>query len=61
MIEGVRHESASSTLVRIEAPHFVAGVVVGVRAAPIVAYMTHWRLGQILAYCARKGWRARLF
>lgn len=44
-------------LVRITSPYFVAGVVVGFRAAPIVAYMKAWNLPRIAAYCKRKGWK----
>jgi len=48
-------------LVRITAPHFVAGIVVRERAAPILAYMLPWSLTQILRYCDRKGWQAVLY
>lgn len=44
-------------MIRITAPHFVAGVVPGVRAAPIIGYMRDWCAGEIVAYCARKGWK----
>jgi hypothetical protein len=53
------------SLLRIEAPHFVAGVVIDqwdmvVRAAPIL----HWAVGkpgiEIRRYCKRKGWEAYL-
>lgn len=47
-------------LLRIIAPHFVAGVVEGERAAPIVRYMINWDLYQILEYCDKKGWRVEL-
>jgi len=48
-------------VIRIEAPHFVAAVVLGplgrvVRAAPIVAYMIGWLEPQVTAYCRHKGW-----
>jgi hypothetical protein len=43
--------------VRIEAPHFTAGVIVGIAAAPIVGYMRTWTIGKIVRYCTRKGWR----
>lgn len=46
----------SGDMIRIVAPHFVAGVVIGERAAPIVAYMTQWPVESIKAYCADKGW-----
>lgn len=44
------------TLLRITAPHFVAGVVVGERAAPIIGYMRRWAEDKIVAYCADRGW-----
>jgi hypothetical protein len=47
-------------LLRIVAPHFVAGVVLGVEAAPIVAYMATWPAARIRAYCARRGWRVEV-
>lgn len=43
-------------LLRIVAPYFVAGIVVGERAAPIIKYMVPWTLEQIGAYCAKKRW-----
>jgi hypothetical protein len=43
---------------RIVAPHFVAGVIVGCDAAPIVRYMRAWSERQILGYCTRRGWLA---
>ncbi len=43
-------------LLRIVAPHFVAAVIVGERAAPIVRYMATWSEAQIRAYCAKKRW-----
>jgi hypothetical protein len=44
-------------LLRIEAAHFVAGIVVGKRAAPIIAYMRDWPPEKIKTYCRKKGWR----
>lgn len=44
------------TLLRITAPHFVAGVVVGERAAPIIGYMKRWEADKIRAYARRRGW-----
>lgn len=44
-------------LLRITAPHFVAGVVVGWRAADILAYMAHWTPERIYAYCRKHGWK----
>jgi hypothetical protein len=43
-------------ILRISAPHFTAGIVVGVRAAPIIAYMKDWDAMKIITYCQRKGW-----
>lgn len=43
-------------MLRISAPHFVAGIVRGGDVAPIIKYMKGWTLPQIRAYCARKGW-----
>lgn len=43
-------------MVRIVAPHFVAGIVRGGLVAPIIRYMKGWTLAQIKAYCERKGW-----
>lgn len=44
-------------MIRIVAPHFVAGVVVGERAAPIVAYMRTWDAARIRGHCRMKRWR----
>lgn len=44
-------------LIRVVAPHFVAGVdVTAHRAAPILHYMAGWSEARIRAYCAGKGW-----
>jgi hypothetical protein len=43
-------------MIRIIAPHFVAAVIPGERAAPIVRYMVRWSEAQIRAYCAGKRW-----
>lgn len=40
----------------IKAGHFVAGVEVGKRAAPIIKYMADWNRGRIEQYCFWKGW-----
>jgi len=49
------------TMIRIEVPHFVAGVVLRngrvVRAAPILQYMMGWRQPRITEYCYKKGWK----
>lgn len=47
-------------LLRISAPHFVAGV--GVTdgkvdmTAPIVGYMHGWIVERVYTYCLKKGW-----
>lgn len=50
----------SETLIRIAAPHFVAGIVaVGGRvamAAPILRYMTGWSGPKVASYCRTRGW-----
>jgi hypothetical protein len=50
------------TLIRIQAPHFVAGVILVdnkvKRYAPIVKYMHGWTKGQVLSYVSMKGWAA---
>lgn len=43
-------------MLRISAPHFVAGIVRGGDVAPIIRYMKGWTLTQIRAYCERKRW-----
>lgn len=47
-------------LVRIVAPHFVAGIVARngrvVRAAPILGYMRGWDGAAVASYCDRKDW-----
>lgn len=43
-------------LILIDAPHFCASAVYGQTYAPIIAYMRHWSLGQIKAYCKKKSW-----
>jgi hypothetical protein len=51
-------------LVRITAPHVVAGIVAldgkMIRAAPIVAYMMGWDGRKLSRYCDRKGWKWQL-
>lgn len=48
-------------LVRIVAPHFVAGLVADggrvVEAAPILRYMLGWTGSQVARYCRRGAWR----
>jgi hypothetical protein len=48
--------------IRVEAPHFVAGVIldhkqVVIRAAPILKYMIGWKKHKVLGYCVQKGWK----
>ena len=47
-------------LVRIVAPHFVAGLEIGGRCAPIVRYMRTWTVERIVTYCSKKGWKAKV-
>ena len=49
-----------SQLVRILAPHFVAGVILGERAAPIVAYRRTWSLEQIAKHCRARRWQMEI-
>lgn len=44
-------------LLRIVAPHFVAGVEIRGSIAPIIRYMMGWSAGRIKGYCGRKGWK----
>jgi hypothetical protein len=48
-------------LLRIEAPHFVAGIEIVGRlvkdSAPIVSYMRGWTTRRVIDYCRRKRWR----
>lgn len=48
------------TLVRIVAPHFVAGIEAEngrvIIAAPILRYMLGWSGKRVASYCAKKGW-----
>lgn len=50
-------------LLRLVAPHFVAGVLVDerglvVEAAPIVGYSVGWTGANLRKYAARRGWSA---
>jgi len=47
--------------VRIEAPHFVAGIEVSGLSAPILHYMRTWKLWDILVYCRKKKWKYILY
>ncbi|MBF0102055.1 MAG: hypothetical protein HQK77_14225 [Desulfobacterales bacterium] len=48
-------------MIRITAPHFVAGLEIKdrivVRAAPIIRYMVGWPIGTVKDYCDKKGWK----
>lgn len=52
----------ASSLLRVTAPHFVAGAEVSgpsltlSRAAPIISYMRGWTVFSAQAYCHEKGW-----
>ena len=50
----------SAVLVRITAPHFCAGLVVGQRAAPILRFMAAWPLSRIEGYCKSKRWQCEV-
>lgn len=47
---------------RIEAPHFIAGLIMDgdkvIGGAPIVKYMIGWTRQKVEIYCAKKGWKA---
>lgn len=45
------------TVLRITAGHFVAGIVPGEKAAPIVKYMQNWDMNKISTYCTLRGWK----
>jgi hypothetical protein len=51
-------------MIRITAPHFVAGIVLhdgrACRSASIVAYMLGWARERVEAYCRTKGWRCEV-
>lgn len=52
-------------LVRIEAPHFVAGIEYRSRTfnvcPPILRYMKDWNLYEITTYCQSKNWRYKIY
>jgi hypothetical protein len=51
-------------MIRITAPHFVAGVVITCgrvgRRARILDYMIGWTAQQVIAYVEKKHWRYEL-
>lgn len=56
----------SPRLTRIEAPHFVAGVIsnekgIVIRAAPIINYMVGWHVVRVWRYAQRKKWSSMVF
>lgn len=58
----VQFRAPSPLLVRVVAPHFVAGFIVTndrvTEAAPIIRYLVGWESKRVRDYIARKGWRA---
>jgi len=44
-------------MLRITTPYFVAGIMPGVGAAPIIKYMVDWTEEAVLEYCAKRGWK----
>lgn len=52
---------SAEMLAAIDAPHFLAGIVLRgdkvIEAADIVRYMKGWSRGRVREYCKRKGWR----
>ncbi len=55
-------QTAAGQLVRVAAPHFVAGLVMDgdkcIRAAPILSWAVGKGRNELRAYFARKGWKA---
>ncbi len=49
-------EVRRETMLQITNVGFTACVVVGKRAAPIVAYMRDWSADRIREYCDKRGW-----
>jgi len=47
-------------MLRIIAPHFIAGIIQGGAVAPIIKYMKGWKLRKILDYCKFKGWTVEI-
>lgn len=55
-------------LIRIKAPHFVAGIIPHSifskrkeTVAPIIKYMKKWSVIDIIKYCNKKNWEYKLF
>lgn len=51
-------KTSDKKLLRIVAPHFVAGIEVGGKVAPILAWMVRkgWQESDIRSYCSKKSW-----
>lgn len=47
-------------LVRVTAPSFVAGLILGQRAAPVIRYMREWTLDEVFTYARVRGWRVEV-
>jgi hypothetical protein len=60
-VDNCQTGTAPEVLMRVIAPHFVAGVVVRgaaiVEAAPIVRYMIGWNGRRFARYCGERRWR----
>lgn len=57
------HHDKSFTLVRVVAPHFVAGFETDGqvrRAAPIIGYMVGWTDDRARRYIENRGWKASI-
>jgi hypothetical protein len=57
-------EHPSTLLARVEAPHFVAGIILEndtvIHTAPILRYMNGWTRTRVRRYCERKTWKIRI-
>lgn len=63
MVSGSIPFPTTMKLIRVVAPHFVAGFETDGeirRAAPIIAYMIGWPDSKARAYIARKKWTAKI-
>jgi len=53
-------DGMNEILIRIVAPHFVAGIICRNRLVaivpPILKYMSGWLMVKVIAYCKEKGW-----
>lgn len=52
-------------IIRIDAPWFVAGLVMErdrvVRAAPMLHYMVGWYSDRVTRYCNKRGWKFQFY